>query len=70
MIDLMVKNIINNSTKINSISKSINSISKKHGTQMLLISIALYTICKTIKKQKEKIDDLEMEIEGIKSSLA
>lgn len=70
MIDLIFKKIIENSNRIDSIAKNINKTNKKTCFQILLIATTIYTISRTVKKHENKINELEMELEMIKSNLA
>lgn len=72
MIDLMVKNIFENSNRIDSIAKHINKLNKKHCILLLLIAANSYIITKAVAKHEEKINELEKKVKGmeIKSKLA
>ena len=67
MINLMVKNIFENSNKIDSVIKYVNKANKKYCLNFLLIGISLYAMTKTIKNHEEKISNLEFELEEMKS---
>ena len=67
MINLMIKYIFENSNKIDSIAKHISKTNKKHCLELALIAIAFYTMTKAIKNNEEKICNLEIELEEMKS---
>ena len=70
MISLMIKNIFENSNKIDSVIKHINKTDKRNCLDFLMIGAALYSVTKIVKKHEEKINDLETKLEGIKSIIA
>ena len=67
MINLMIKSIFENSNKIDSIVKHVNKTNRKHCLEFALVAIAIYTMTKTIKNHEEKISNLEIELEEMKS---
>lgn len=69
MINLIIKNIFENSNKIDSIAKYINNTNKKTCLQFLLVAISMCAITSVVKAHEEKINDLEEELERIKSDL-
>lgn len=70
MIDLIVKNIFQNSTRIDNIVKAVNKTNKRNLVGVLMLSISMWSIAKMIEKHDEKINELETELEEIKSMLA
>lgn len=67
MINLMVKNIVNNSNRIDAIVKYINKSNKKHCFEFLLVTATIVTITKVVGKHEQEINDLKNEIEEMKS---
>ena len=67
MINLMVKNIFDNSKKIDAIVKHINKVNKKNCFEFIMIAFAIHLISKTVEKHEEEIDNLKKEIEEMKS---
>lgn len=70
MINLMVKAIFDNSNKIDSIAKYINKSNKRTCLQVLLLTTTICIITSAVKSQEERINNLETELEVIKSKLA
>lgn len=70
MINLMVKNIFENSTKIESIIKHVRTADKKHFFGILMLSTSMWAIATLVKQHEEKINNLEEELERVKSILA
>lgn len=70
MLDLIFKSIINNSNKIDVVVKHINKTDTRNCLILLLLTTNVYLVSKKLKKQDEKITELEIELEGIKSNLA
>lgn len=67
MIELMVKNIFENSNKIDTIAKYINKLNKKYCLMFVLIAADSYVTTKIIRKHEEKIIELETELKEMKS---
>ena len=67
MLNLMVKNIVNNSNRIDAIVKHINKSNKKHCFEFLLVAATIYTITKVVGKHEQEICDLKNEIKEMKS---
>lgn len=70
MINLIVKNIFENSTKIESIIKHVRKADKQNFFGVLMLSTSIWAIASLVKQHEEKINALEAELEGIKSKLA
>lgn len=70
MLDLIFKSIINNSNKIDVVVKHINKTDTRNCLILFLLTTNVYLVSKKLKKQDEKITELEIELEGIKSNLA
>ena len=70
MIDLIFKGIVDNSNKIDVIVKHINKIDKRNALLLFLLTTNVYLVSKKLKKQEERITELEIELEGIKSNIA
>ena len=69
MIDLMIKNIFENDKRIDSVIKYVNKTNKKNCLQILLVTATVCVITATVKAHEERIDELEAELEVIKSKL-
>jgi len=67
MENLIIKNIFENSAKINSLAKCINKVTFKYGLCFIFTGLAIVTITETIIKQQEEINNLKTEIEEMKS---
>lgn len=67
MIDLMVKNIFQNSNKIDTIIKHINKTDKRYCLMFLLVTANIYVGTKIMNKQEQRISDLENELKEMKS---
>ena len=70
MINLMVKSIAENSNKIDSIAKYVSKMNKCDCVIFLLLTADIYFVSKVVKSNKERIEALEAELEGIKSTKA
>lgn len=69
MIELMIRKVFQNSNRIDTIVKHVNKIDNRNCLILLLLSTNLYLASRVIKNHDEKINELETEIEGIKSNL-
>lgn len=67
MENLIIKNIFENSAKINSLAKCINKVSIRNSLCFIITGLTLVTITETIKNQQEEINNLKTEIEEMKS---
>ena len=67
MIDLMVKNIFENTKKIDSVIKHINKTDNKYCLLFLLVTVNCYIGTKIINKQGQRISALENELKEMKS---
>ena len=67
MINLMIKNIIDNGNKIDSVIKYVNKMNYKNYFNLLLMTISLYTVTKTVSKHEKEIKELKSTIDGMKS---
>lgn len=67
MINLIVKNISDNSNKIDAIVNYINKTNKGNCFKFITIAAIFYTVAKRIEKQDEEINDLKIKIEELKS---
>ena len=67
MIDLMIKNIFENTNRIDNIANYINRMNKKHCLNIILLTSGLYITAKILKKHEDKINDLELQIKELKS---
>ena len=70
MIDLIVKNVFQNSTRIDNVVKVINKTNKRNLAGVLMLSISIWSIAKMVEKHDKKINELEAELEVMKSKLA
>lgn len=70
MLDLIFKGIVDNSNKIDVVVKHINKIDKRNTLLLFLLTTNVYLVYKKLKKQEEKITELEIELEGMKSNIA
>lgn len=62
MIDLMLKGIIVNSNRIDSITKHINKTNIKNAFIAGLFLIDIYVITKTVQKHEERIKNIEEQL--------
>ena len=67
MINLMIKNIFENSNKIDAVVKYVDSVNKRNCLKFLLISLSMTAVLITVDKQEKEIEDLKKEIEEMKS---
>lgn len=70
MIDLVVKSVFQNSTRIDNIVKVINKTNKRNLAGVLMLSVSIWSIAKMVDRHERKINELETELEEIKSKLA
>lgn len=63
MIDIILRGIVSNTEKIESVVKKVNNIDKKRTTQIILLGIGLYIITKAVSKQDQRIDLIERKLE-------
>lgn len=59
MLNMLVKNICENSNKIDSLTTKVKKSSTRVTFQILLLSIGMYAIAKTIKDQQSEINTLK-----------
>lgn len=67
MIDLVIKNVFQNSNKIDTIINHINKTNKRYCAMFLLIAANFYITTKIIKNHDNKIKEFESKLEEIKS---
>lgn len=67
MITLLVKDIFENSNKIDVIVKHINKTNKINCLKFFVVSAAVCAVIKKVEKQDKEIDNLKTEIEELKS---
>lgn len=67
MINLMIKNIFENSNKIDIIVKHINKTNKINCFKFLVVSASICAVMNKIEKQDKEINNLKTEIEELKS---
>ena len=65
MIQLMIKNICENTNKIDSLSKQIKKTNTKIGLQLLLMGVGIYVIAKFVKDHETEIKELRAELDSI-----
>lgn len=70
MIELMIKNVFDNGNRIDAIAKYINKMDKRYCWIFLLMSTNIFVASQLIRKNKEKIEELEARLNGIESKLA
>lgn len=63
MIDIILRGIVSNTERIESVVKKVNNIDKKRTTQIILLGIGLYIITKAVSKQDQRIDLIERKLE-------
>ena len=69
MIDLVIKSVFQNSTRIDNVVKTINRTNKRNFVGVLMLSATIWSIATVVKQHEEKISELEAELEEIKSEL-
>lgn len=67
MINLIIKGIVENSNKIDTIIDYINTNNKKYCLLFGLITVEGYILTKTIKSNRARIIELENEVKEMKS---
>lgn len=67
MINLMIKNIFENTNRIDNMAKYINKINTKHCLHAMMLTVGFYLVVKTVENQEERIKELENELEEMKS---
>lgn len=67
MIDLMIKNIFDNNNKIDAVIKCIKKTDSRNRFAYFLIAFNLYLVSKAVKNQEERIKELEISLEEMKS---
>ena len=70
MIELMIKNVFDNGNRIDAIAKYINKMDKRYCWIFFLMSTNMFVASQLIRKNKEKIEELETRLNGIESKLA
>ena len=66
MIELLLKNVVENGVKIDAVINYINKLNKVRLVEGALIAVGFCTIAKAIKDNKERIMFLELELEEMK----
>lgn len=67
MINLMIKNIFENTNRIDNIVRHINKNNTKQCLYTIIITTSLYAVVKLVANQEERIKDLEIQLEEMKS---
>lgn len=67
MINLIIKDVFENRSRIDSIVKHINKVDKRYCLMFLLMTAELYITAKVVIKNQEKINNLELKLEEMKS---
>lgn len=67
MINLMIKNIFENSKNIDKIVEHVNKVNKRNCLNFALIGFAICLVTIVIEKHDQRIEELETQLEEMKS---
>lgn len=67
MIELLLKNVVENGIKIDAVIEYINKLNKVRVLEGALIAVGFCAMAKAIKDNKERVMFLELELEEMKS---
>lgn len=67
MIELMFKNVLSNTIKIDGLAKYVSKMDKKYCLMFALLAFEGFTMAKAIRINKKRIIKLEDELEEMKS---
>lgn len=65
MLDIIIKNICENSNKIDAVAKYAKKSNNRIGLQIILLCVGLYTVTKTVKNHEKEIRELKTKLESI-----
>ena len=65
MLDIIIKNICENSNKIDTVAKYAKKSNNRIGLQIILLCVGLYTVTKTVKNHEKEIRELKTKLESI-----
>ena len=67
MIDLVVKSVFQNSTRIDAIARTINKVNKQHMIGGLMLAVTIWSISKVVQKHEEQLNSIEATLKEMKS---
>lgn len=69
MLNMMIKNICENSNRIDTVEKAVKKSGNRFAFQILLLCAGLFAVTKTIKNHETEINELKANLENMKTHM-